>query len=601
MAKQRALRWGQPFQKHKSSNLTPSKIQKVTDIQAAGSPSSQRSSRYSPPPVATPTAPKAMMYAALKSDLSTPAVSALINECEGRYISNPSTTHLSPPKVAPWDAHQVRAQHTQCQQIQPYEEHPSVQSTGHQLPDSVEMCDNFGCDGYHSHSDCPLEKRCWGCRSPNHFWSDCPMTCRDCGSARHIPKHCSDFLAVDSYGMAHLRRPSSGGMSATRVHLPVEKVFTCDNYGCRDMHSHFDCPLPFICWGCRSTDHFWANCPKQCDKCGAKRHTADYCHEFELWRDGLSRPKRPPQDVITYAMKRQREQEIDRDQGTELSDSPPKWQRTASSTTKTKSSPITIKTDQEDSFPSCQVQDQYDPKQPAMLGRYHLQARQSFDSYLPSELPRTKHESTTPTPSHDGSISSRRTIKDTRIRDREYCTFWLRMGRCNYEHTPLGCKYKHEVPDQNTLRAMGIQWVPNWLREKERPPPTSWVYKAPCSVNAPLQGGQQSLPKQEFACVQPPSGPGLRMSPTQPTTVSGPPVEPAQQYDRAASLTPASPLDCRPSPIPGVLPFMSNKMKAFEEEEYFKQKRHEAEMKRKADEQKLEYEHELRMANLRRK
>ena len=40
---------------------------------------------------------------------------------------------------------------------------------------------------------------------------------------------------------------------------------------------------------------------------------------------------------------------------------------------------------------------------------------------------------------------------------------------------------------------------------------------------------------------------------------------------------------------------MSAKMKAFEEEEYFKQKRHEAEMARKVEEQRLEYEHELRM------
>lgn len=596
MAKERALRWGQPFQKHRSSNLTPSKIQKVTDIQAAGSPSSQRSSRYSPPPVAIPTAPKAMIHAALKSELSTPARSGLMDQCEGRYISDPSTTHLPSPKVAPFDAHQMRAQHTQCQQIQTHEEHSSDHEQ--RLPNSVEMCDNFGCNGYHNHDDCPLEKRCWGCRSPNHFWSDCPMTCRDCGSARHIPKHCSDFLEVDKNGMARLRRPSSRGVSTTRVRLPIAKVFTCDNYGCREMHSHFDCPLPFICWGCRSADHFWAGCHEQCNKCGAKRHTAEYCHEFELWRDGLSRPKRLPQDVITFAMKRQREQDIDRDHGIELSTSTPKWQRTASSTTKTKSSPITIKTDREDSFPSCQAQDQYDPRQPAMLGRYQLQARQSFDSFRPSEFPRTKHESTTPTPSHDGSISSRRTTRDTRIRDREYCTFWLRMGRCNYEHTPLGCKYKHEVPDEDTLRAMGIQWVPNWLREKERPPPTSWVYKAPVSVNAPLKGEQQSLPKKEFACVQPTSGPGLRALATPAARLS---VEPPQRYDRAASLTPASQLDHRPSTTPGVQLFMSDKMKAFEEEEYFRQKRHDAEMKRRADEQKLEYEHELRMAKLRRK
>ncbi|KAK3167627.1 hypothetical protein OEA41_010754 [Lepraria neglecta] len=43
----------------------------------------------------------------------------------------------------------------------------------------------------------------------------------------------------------------------------------------------------------------------------------------------------------------------------------------------------------------------------------------------------------------------------------------------------------------------------------------------------------------------------------------------------------------------------SAKMKEFEEEEYFKRKRHEAEMARKVEEQILEYEHELRMVELR--
>jgi len=600
MARKRASRWGQPFRTHKSPNLIPSKIQKITDIHAAASPSSQQSSNYSPPPVETPTAPRAMMYAALKSEVSTSATSGLIQH-EGRYCSDPSTTQHSSSIVAPWDEHRAKAKQMQCQEFQPYEEHPSAQRSGQQSFNSVEMCDNFGCNGYHHHDDCPLEKRCWGCRSRNHFWSDCPMTCRDCGSARHIPKHCADFLEVDSQGMAHVRRPSSRRASATQVRLPVERVFACDNYGCRDMHSHFDCPLPFICWGCRSPDHFWASCHEICDECGAKRHTAEYCHEFELWRDGLSRPKRPPQDVITYAMRRQREQEIDREQGVELSDSTPTWQRTPSSTTKKKSLPIVIKTDRDDSLLSCQAQDQYDPKKPAMIGRYHLQARQSLDTDRPLELPRSNHESKTSAASQDGSHSSLYTMKDTRVRDREYCTFWLRMGRCNYEHTPLGCKYKHEVPDEETLQAMGIQFVPKWLRETERPPPTSWVYKAPVSTNAPLQGGQQPRRKQESARAQSISGTSARALPTPSTTASRPPLRPSPQYNRAGSLTPASQLDYRPSTSPGVQPFMSEKMKAFEEEEYFKQKRHEAEMKRRADEQKLEYEHELRMAKLRRK
>ncbi len=588
MAKQDASRWDQPAQTQ------------VPDIQAPGPPTSQQLSSYSPPPVAIPTAPKAMMYAAFKSAVPTPARTRVMNECKGRDILDPSSTHVSSLIVAPLDQHRVGSQHTQDQLPQFYEEASVDQDTGQQLLHSVELCDNFGCDGYHHHDDCPLERRCWGCRSPNHFWSECPMTCRVCESARHIPKHCSDFIAVDDYGMAYPRRPSSCNAITSQRHEPAEKVFTCDNYGCRDMHSHFDCPLPFICWGCRSTDHFWANCHEHCYKCGAKRHTAEYCHEFELWRDGLSRPKRPPQDVIAYAMKRQREQEIDREQGIEQPSSISSMQQIASSTAKTNSSPTITMSDREDSFPSCQTQDQYDPKQPAMIDPYRVQAREPFGTNHPPEVPRIKRETTTPTPSPDGPHASRRLITDTRFRDREYCTFWLRMGRCNYEHTPLGCKYKHEVPDERTLQAMGIQFVPNWLRGKERPAPKSWVYKAPFPVNTPSQGDQQFLPKQRSECVRPTSGHGSRALPTPSTTASRPPVEPSRMYVRTASLTPASQLDDRRTTSPGVQPFMSETMKAFEEEEYIKQKRHEAVMKRRADEQMLEYEHEMRLAKLRR-
>lgn len=426
------------------------------------------------------------------------------------------------------------------------------------------------------------------------------MTCRECGSARHTPKHCSDFLALDSHGMAHPRRPSASKYANSPVHLSIEKVWTCDNYGCRDMHSHFDCPLPTICWGYRSTCHFWASCTERCTKCGAKRHIAEYCDEFELWRDDLSRPKRPPQDVITYAMKRQREQEIDCQQGLEASNPQSKRQRNATSTIRVDSSPR-IKTDEESSSPSFRPQDQYDPICPTLIDRYRPQDGQASNPFCFSRRLRTKRGSPAPASSHNNSHPIGRNMIDIRVRDKEYCTFWLRMGRCNYEHTPLGCKYKHEVPDKKTLNNMGVQFVPDWLKKKQRPQPRAYVYKAPVPINTPLPQGSPSFPRQCPSYVQPAGEPRRQRLPTPSATVSTSPDQPVQQFDRAGSMTSAVQPSSRPSTSPGIPLIQSDKIKAFKEEEYFKQKRHDAEMKRKADIQKLEYDHELRMAKLRQK
>ncbi|KAF2436326.1 hypothetical protein EJ08DRAFT_142882 [Tothia fuscella] len=45
-----------------------------------------------------------------------------------------------------------------------------------------------------------------------------------------------------------------------------------------------------------------------------------------------------------------------------------------------------------------------------------------------------------------------------------YCTYWIRHGECDYMQQ--GCRYKHEMPDSETLRTIGFQSVPRWFREK---------------------------------------------------------------------------------------------------------------------------------------
>ncbi|KAL8784432.1 MAG: hypothetical protein Q9213_003955 [Squamulea squamosa] len=41
-----------------------------------------------------------------------------------------------------------------------------------------------------------------------------------------------------------------------------------------------------------------------------------------------------------------------------------------------------------------------------------------------------------------------------------YCSHWIRNGDCDF--VQQGCLYKHEMPDDDTLRAIGIRALPSW-------------------------------------------------------------------------------------------------------------------------------------------
>ncbi|KAE9976649.1 hypothetical protein BLS_001932 [Venturia inaequalis] len=49
---------------------------------------------------------------------------------------------------------------------------------------------------------------------------------------------------------------------------------------------------------------------------------------------------------------------------------------------------------------------------------------------------------------------------------KEYCSYWIRHGECDYMQQ--GCRYKHEMPDLMTLRSIGFRGVPEWHKEKMR-------------------------------------------------------------------------------------------------------------------------------------
>lgn len=53
----------------------------------------------------------------------------------------------------------------------------------------------------------------------------------------------------------------------------------------------------------------------------------------------------------------------------------------------------------------------------------------------------------------------------TSRRFKEYCSFWLRTGECDYSQQ--GCLYKHEMPlDLSTLDRLGLRDIPLWYRQQ---------------------------------------------------------------------------------------------------------------------------------------
>ncbi|KAK8244052.1 hypothetical protein HDK90DRAFT_522545 [Phyllosticta capitalensis] len=60
---------------------------------------------------------------------------------------------------------------------------------------------------------------------------------------------------------------------------------------------------------------------------------------------------------------------------------------------------------------------------------------------------------------------------------KEYCTYWIKTGGCDF--TQQGCMFKHEMPDPKTLREkVGINYIPKWWTDKHpscNPLPPTWM------------------------------------------------------------------------------------------------------------------------------
>ena len=703
---------------------TPASLLFETSTYSSFKPSPSRDSSYSPPP-SKPKAPKRTLGAVAKAKGPIPPVLGK-RTTKKRPSYSPS---LTPSMLyAPWNDHQSGMGDSALLSTSEYQvelsdsevDHPIKRARRNSLlPESTKLCDNYGCNAMHSHLDCPLGMKCWGCRANTHYTSACPMTCVECGFAGHARKFCEDFEIDTRAGIPRPKRHTVQPASAD-TKLPAmssEKTYQCDNYPCQELHSHYDCPLPTTCWGCRATDHFWSGCHARCGKCGAERHISKYCNEFEFWMNGKSRPKRSPDEMRRIvSMKRQRQIEM---QQVEESNQQqhglyPKSQSVTSST------PLQPPMKRRASS-SSHEQSQFTPKgsrpneHATSLGAHHEQTTRS--QAIPTQPRITRNHF--PMLEHGPNG------------EKVYCTYWLRTGSCRF--STVGCALKHRVPAEKSLQdGIGIDFHSPWLQDdpvvreyhkkdrgalrpsdrrsgehgqhelnqqspltathkwvqeprgNQKPIKTSTTPMLPSAREPPTQPAKHVQPAKQsihdlFKSLDPPSDisepfseprkssiskcktpitakePRLLTSESrhQPTTQTesrsispyqttnltktAAPIAPRAIPESLAEMVDAgkkkdaekkkdvdrkpttakeakissnnpthtttqspAPRDPAPLAAPTTESTLAAKLKAFEEEEFFRQRRHEAEMVRKKEELRLVYEHEKMMAELRR-
>ncbi len=437
-------------------SLTSASPQLKTSSYSIPRHSPSRSSSYSPPP-SEPKAPKGPLDAAAKSKESLHQVLGK-RSIEKRRSYSPSLA--SSMMYAPWNDHQSGMGDVEILGKSEYEAELSDSEVDHPvkrarrnplLPESLTICDNYGCNEIHSHLDCPLGMKCWGCRANTHYTSACPMTCVKCGFAGHAQKFCEDFEIDPREDIPRPRRPTvKPGSADTKLPpVPSEKTYQCDNYPCRELHSHYDCPLPTICWGCRASDHFWSGCHARCDKCGAQRHISKYCNEFEFWMNGKSRPKRPADEIKRMvAVKRQREIEMQQveksdQQSHSLNDSTYPTPRSVGSSTPLQPS---TKRPASSSTPSRSHPEEH----ATSLGAQHEQTTRS--PAIPTQPRITKNNFPR--------------LQHGLYGEKIYCTYWLRTGNCSFKNTSFGCSLRHKVPPEKELQdGIGIDFHSPWLQD----------------------------------------------------------------------------------------------------------------------------------------
>ncbi|KAL3479884.1 hypothetical protein BJX99DRAFT_267599 [Aspergillus californicus] len=100
--------------------------------------------------------------------------------------------------------------------------------------------------------------------------------------------------------------------------------------------------------------------------------------------------------------------------------------------------------------------------------------RLALTTLLQQGIPQIWHVNSAPAPaagwlvpnsgSSPGGASGRQNLNLRNIK-KEYCSYWIRHGECDYQQQ--GCLYKHEMPQERSmLEKLGLRDIPRWYREK---------------------------------------------------------------------------------------------------------------------------------------
>ncbi|KAL2835203.1 hypothetical protein BDW59DRAFT_156023 [Aspergillus cavernicola] len=92
--------------------------------------------------------------------------------------------------------------------------------------------------------------------------------------------------------------------------------------------------------------------------------------------------------------------------------------------------------------------------------------RLALNALLQQGVPQTWHVNSAPTPATGWLVpNSGSSPGSPSARQKEYCSYWIRHGECDYQQQ--GCLYKHEMPQEKSmLEKLGLRDIPRWYREK---------------------------------------------------------------------------------------------------------------------------------------
>ncbi|ROW10945.1 hypothetical protein VMCG_01375 [Cytospora schulzeri] len=98
-----------------------------------------------------------------------------------------------------------------------------------------------------------------------------------------------------------------------------------------------------------------------------------------------------------------------------------------------------------------------------------LQGGSTSPVLLELDRPTDQDQRQAPIQSRQGPTALKATPSGPREKEKVYCRSWIRRGCCDHSRRSNGCKFKHEMPDSQTRRSLGLgEDLPRWWRKEQK-------------------------------------------------------------------------------------------------------------------------------------